>query len=739
MARITVYQGGSIQQTGPQVTPIRAADYGKGKVGEGVQRFGAALGQVAEAADQIADVNAKIEANRLALEHAKFADTVGKSVTQTLGEGAEAAATNGVATMDKYTKDLLGKASPRARAILGPELGLRNINYSDQWERHGFGEKTKAFEATATAANHEDLSQAIQAPTEEDAHPFLASAFERNAERAKFFGWSQSQLEDENHKFASDYFVGRAQIMATQGDNASASKAVDYATANRQYMTPEAYQGILNAYGRAAMDEDSLAETYGTSYYGSQVKEVDPADNNGATRALDPKAYFKSFTVAHEGSAYVVDSNGYGVKYGINAQYNPGVDVKNLTVDKAADVFVSKYWERSGADKLPPALAAVHADTFFLNEKQAGKILKESGGDVDKYIALRTEFLHSLVAKNPAKYAKYQKGWDNRTRDLAAYANRLGGDGSATAFPVTENLDMTTVEESTMARTDIGMAKKKSLIEAYRERRNSLRTEQSIQQSEASGRLALQMADLGDNYTDLKQLDPNDLRRASPETIATLTTTARNNREKKHDNELEPYTTMVEMSDPNRFMTPQFLTDIAKQGASPDLIQKVRQRQEERAKQVMSQKPDPLTSGQLWTVAKPVLETSGLLLDTTEATGAGAKEKEVVADAKRKATLLQFLRKRAIEWATEHPGKTPPEEEVRKWVGGSILSLHRGGDTRVFEANDQQLYTTIQPPMRQEIIRSLMRAGVINRNTPANVVMQKVAEAFRRTISRGVQ
>lgn len=148
---------------------------------------------------------------------------------------------------------------------------------------------------------------------------------------------------------------------------------------------------------------------------------------------LDPQEFFKNFVAVHEGSKMVTDSNGAKVKYGINAEFNPGVDIAGLTLGKAADHFEANQWKRSGADKLPPALAAVHADTFFLNEKKAGEILKAANGDVGKYIELRRTFLNGLATKNPAKFGKYKDGWEKRTSDLAAYAAKLGGGVSGPA------------------------------------------------------------------------------------------------------------------------------------------------------------------------------------------------------------------------------------------------------------------------------------------------------------------
>jgi len=162
-----------------------------------------------------------------------------------------------------------------------------------------------------------------------------------------------------------------------------------------------------------------------------------PATGGGK---LDPIAFFHQFVAPHEGGYAAHDANGAPVNHGINQSANPGVDVANLSTDDAAKIFADKYFKASGAADLPPALAAVHADTSFINPKRAQQFLASSGGDPAKYMQLRQAWMGSLVASDPAKYGKYAKAWGNRNRDLSAYAAQVGGDapqvaGGPTAHP----------------------------------------------------------------------------------------------------------------------------------------------------------------------------------------------------------------------------------------------------------------------------------------------------------------
>lgn len=148
----------------------------------------------------------------------------------------------------------------------------------------------------------------------------------------------------------------------------------------------------------------------------------------GAPRGagLDPRVFFQQFIAPHEGGYNPADMNGSPTNFGINQKANPGVDVRSLTPDKAADIFANKYWAQSGAANLPPALAAVHADTYFINPSKAQQFLRQSGGDPTRYMQLRQAWMAQLVKTNPAA-AKYAEAWAQRNADLSQLSAQLGG------------------------------------------------------------------------------------------------------------------------------------------------------------------------------------------------------------------------------------------------------------------------------------------------------------------------
>jgi hypothetical protein len=146
-----------------------------------------------------------------------------------------------------------------------------------------------------------------------------------------------------------------------------------------------------------------------------------------ANGRLEPIAFFNNVMAHYEGGYNPHDLNGSPVNHGINGGANPGVNIKELTVDQAAQIFAKKYFGPSGAANLPPALAAVHADTYFMNETKAKQFLAQANGDPQKYMDLREAWMRRLEARHP----EVATAWDTRNADLRSVAQQLSGGGAA--------------------------------------------------------------------------------------------------------------------------------------------------------------------------------------------------------------------------------------------------------------------------------------------------------------------
>lgn len=158
-------------------------------------------------------------------------------------------------------------------------------------------------------------------------------------------------------------------------------------------------------------------------------------------------------TLGYEGG-YVADDAGKGPSnFGINASANPDVDVKNLTKDKARELYKKRYWDAIGGDALAakdPALATIAFDTAVnMGVSKANQLVSKSKGDPSALLSMRQQHYDSLVKKDPEKFAPFEKGWKARVADLAtsvipsAEAGELPQQAAAPAQPEKEGLEST--------------------------------------------------------------------------------------------------------------------------------------------------------------------------------------------------------------------------------------------------------------------------------------------------------
>lgn len=715
MARIETFQPG-IEREAPQVTPQRAPDFGPG-IGAGFERLGQSLGEAAQKVNEIQDLDARIEANKIAIAHSKLQASYDQTVRTTLGDAAPAAADKATRDLNSETAKLLAGASPRARRILEPELTERNTNASHEWGMYGFEQNKQAYDTSTQAANDGDLEAASRTDTDAAAKPFLDSIAARNAERGRFFGLPSDWVTQENTKAVSSFYKSRALKIGL----GSASAAISYAIKHRDQLSDADFDAIQRSYRDESLDEQ--AEVEADRYDGGITTKPEPLTTTentpeGEAKRADPKLVFNSLEMPNEGSKAVIDSNGAVVKYGINQADNPDVDVPNLTRAGAEKLFVNRVWNKSGADKLPPALAVVHADTFFLNEKEATKILHASGGDVNKYMQMRETFLAELHAKDPKKYPDYT----SRNQRVEAMAAQVGGDGSARVplgQKITAETSLAPIEAEIDARPDMPLALKTRIKRVLRERRAALVEDKHLTEDNARDDLLDTVTKLGDGFTSTKQLPQDRWLAASAETRNSLTRIARNNNYKKNDEKLLPEVTYTEFTDPKRFMSKDYLIELGRQGASPQLITHVATKQAELLQKQMSAKPSVITDGSLWSMAKPAFAAAGLAIDTKNTGG-----KQAAASQQVQAT--NFLQNLATTWEQQNPGQKATPEIMRQWIGSALLQV---GNKRLFQASDADLYNSLSPAIRGTIVRGLRRHG-FHGNGPDLVA--HVASAYRQ-------
>lgn len=123
---------------------------------------------------------------------------------------------------------------------------------------------------------------------------------------------------------------------------------------------------------------------------------------------------------------YVNDpvDRGGETNFGISKRANPDVDVRNLTREKAAEIYRTRYWDKINADSLPEDIRATAMDAA-VNQGVGWtkKALAQSGGDVAEFNAMRKDRYDEIVRNDPSQ-RKFYDGWMNR---LAGYTGSDDG------------------------------------------------------------------------------------------------------------------------------------------------------------------------------------------------------------------------------------------------------------------------------------------------------------------------
>lgn len=126
------------------------------------------------------------------------------------------------------------------------------------------------------------------------------------------------------------------------------------------------------------------------------------------------------FTLPHEGG-YVNDPKDPGgeTKFGISKRSYPSLDIKNLTLEKAKEIYIRDYWNELSCNTFTTSLAIAAFDTAVLcGVSRTRRWLKESFYEVDAFLSIREEF------HNASRQERFKKGWLNRVADLRRYIKK---------------------------------------------------------------------------------------------------------------------------------------------------------------------------------------------------------------------------------------------------------------------------------------------------------------------------
>ena len=147
--------------------------------------------------------------------------------------------------------------------------------------------------------------------------------------------------------------------------------------------------------------------------------------------------------VLHHEGGYVNDPKDLGgeTKYGITKRFYPDVDIKNLTIDGAKEIYKKDYWDRNKCDKLPTGLRHIYFDMCVnMGRRTAVKVLQRAannkgqklevdGGmgpmtlkaiskvEIDRVRAFRVKYYVDLITARPEQ-EKFFLGWFRRALEV---------------------------------------------------------------------------------------------------------------------------------------------------------------------------------------------------------------------------------------------------------------------------------------------------------------------------------
>ena len=144
----------------------------------------------------------------------------------------------------------------------------------------------------------------------------------------------------------------------------------------------------------------------------------------------------------HEGG-YVNDPKDLGgeTKYGITKRFYPDVDIKNLTIEQATEIYKKDYWDKNKVESLPQNLWHIYFDMCVNMVKRTavkvlqraavnkGKNIEVDGGlgpmtigalkgvELDRVRAFRVKYYVDLITAKPEQ-EKFYLGWFRRATEV---------------------------------------------------------------------------------------------------------------------------------------------------------------------------------------------------------------------------------------------------------------------------------------------------------------------------------
>lgn len=105
-------------------------------------------------------------------------------------------------------------------------------------------------------------------------------------------------------------------------------------------------------------------------------------------------------------------------KYGISQRAHPKVDIRNLTLEQAKEIYYSEYWNKLGCDYIESPADIFVADAgVSMGVTQALAIYRECGMDPLRYLLCRIRHYGAKV-EGDHKLLPFFHGWTDRVIKL---------------------------------------------------------------------------------------------------------------------------------------------------------------------------------------------------------------------------------------------------------------------------------------------------------------------------------
>lgn len=106
-------------------------------------------------------------------------------------------------------------------------------------------------------------------------------------------------------------------------------------------------------------------------------------------------------------------------KFGIAANYNPGVDIKKLTLADAVAIYKTKHWDARNLTQKSLPMAVALFDSYVLHSPRTVQGWRDDASDARSLLRLRRDFYYSKPR------GTFTAGWINRVNDLMKYVDIL--------------------------------------------------------------------------------------------------------------------------------------------------------------------------------------------------------------------------------------------------------------------------------------------------------------------------